>query len=151
MLEIPKLLMEDSTELLFRNMIAFEQCHYPFAAYISDYAHVLDCLIDTYKDVDVLIHNKIVSNSLGDPNSVASLVNGLSVNFIRVTFNSQYYDICQRLNGYCEDPWRKTKATLKSDYGNTPWHAAASVAGITLLILTIVQTIFSVIQVVLEN
>ncbi|XP_028757787.1 UPF0481 protein At3g47200-like [Neltuma alba] len=150
-LEIPTLLVADRTEFFFRNMIALEQCHYPYAAYISDYAHVLDCLIDTCKDVDVLVHNKVVSNCLGDPNSVALLANGLLTNFIRVTFNSQYYDICQRLNGYCEDPRHKMMATLRRDYCNTPWHTAASIAGIILLVLTIVQTIFSILQVLLEK
>ncbi|KAI9083230.1 hypothetical protein K1719_034762 [Acacia pycnantha] len=54
------------------------------------------------------------------------------------------------------DPMNKMKATLKQhywntliqDYCSTPWRAVVSIAGIILLVLTIIQTIFSVLQVV---
>ncbi|XP_028802618.1 UPF0481 protein At3g47200-like [Neltuma alba] len=150
-LEIPQILVDDETEVLFRNMIALEQCHYPYDSYITDYAHVLDRLIDTYKDADLLVHKKIVNNHLGDANNVALLFNGLWENITQLNFNSEYLDICQRLNGYCEDHWHKMKATLRRDYCNTPWRTVASIAGIILLVLTIVQTIFSVLQAVLKK
>ena len=123
----------------------------PEASYITDYALVLDCLIDTNKDVDLLINKKIVSNCLGDSNNVALLFNGLWKNVLQLNFNCQYFDICQRLNRYCHDPWHRKKATLRRDYCNTPWRTVASIAGIILLVLTIVQTIFSVLQVVLNK
>ncbi|KAI9124778.1 hypothetical protein K1719_004105 [Acacia pycnantha] len=92
-LEIPQLLVDGKTEILFRNMIALEQCHYPDASYITDYALVLD---SSYRR-------------------------------------------------------HRMMATLRRDYCNTPWHTVASIAGILLLVLTIVQTIFSVLQVVLNK
>lgn len=147
-LEIPQIVVEDGTEMLFRNMIALEQCHYPYAAYITDYAIVLDCLIETHKDVDLLVHKKIVLNYGGDSNNVASLFDGLTESVTQPTFNSEYLDIFQRLNGYCQDPWRQMKATLRRDYCRTPWQILASIAAILLLFLTVVQTIFSILQVV---
>ncbi|KAI9074226.1 hypothetical protein K1719_043791 [Acacia pycnantha] len=149
-LEIPQILVHENTELLFRNMIALEQCHYLNDAYISDYAFVMDWLIDTSKDVDLLVDKKIVRHSLGDSSNVASFFNGLLQNVIETKFNSEYIDICKGLNGYCEDPRNKMKATLRQDYCNTPWRTVASIAGIILLVLTIIQTIFSVLQVVLK-
>ncbi|KAI9115248.1 hypothetical protein K1719_013567 [Acacia pycnantha] len=149
-LEIPQIAVDDDTEVLFRNMIALEQCHYPYDTHITDYATVLDCLIDTYKDVDLLVDKKIVRHYLGDSHSVASLFNGLGKNVHEFNFNSEYFEMNQRLNGYCEDRWNKMKATLRRDYCNTPWRTVASIAGIILLVLTIVQTIFSVLQVVLK-
>ncbi|KAI9124746.1 hypothetical protein K1719_004073 [Acacia pycnantha] len=71
-LEIPQIVVNDRTEILFRNMIALEQCHYPDASYITDYAIELDALIDTYKDVDLLIGKEIVKSFLGDSDEVAS-------------------------------------------------------------------------------
>ncbi|KAK4276064.1 hypothetical protein QN277_019054 [Acacia crassicarpa] len=149
-LEIPKIYVEDGTELVFRNLIALEQClYYPDAPYIDDYATVLDCLIDTHKDVDLLVRKKIVDNLiLGDSNNVAALFNGLGKNVVQCSCNSEYLDICKRLYSYCEDPWHKMKATLKHDYCRTPWQIVASIAGIVLLFLTVVQTILSVFQVV---
>ncbi|KAI9110450.1 hypothetical protein K1719_018610 [Acacia pycnantha] len=151
-LEIPKIYVGDRTELVFRNMIALEQCLYPHATYIADYALVMDCLIDTHKDVDLLVHKKIVDNiMLGDSHSVASLFNGLVKNVPQSSLNSDYFEMNQRLNGYCEDPWNKMKATLRRDYCNTPWRTVASIAGIIILVLTIVQAIISVLQVVLKK
>ncbi|XP_028770020.1 UPF0481 protein At3g47200-like [Neltuma alba] len=147
-LEIPQFLVDDNTELVFRNMIALEECHYPCAAYITDYALVLDCLIDTQKDVDLLIHKKIVSNHVGGTNNVALLFNGLLGNVNQLTFNSKYFDICQKLNAYCQDPWHELWATLRHDYCRTPWQTVASIAAIILIFLTVVQTIISILQVV---
>nr|KYP34283.1 hypothetical protein KK1_044781 [Cajanus cajan] len=54
--------MEDWTEFLFRNVVALEQCYYPYESYIIDYAEIMDFLINTREDVDKLIQNKILIN-----------------------------------------------------------------------------------------
>ncbi|KAK4285200.1 hypothetical protein QN277_001930 [Acacia crassicarpa] len=148
-LEIPHVSVDACAALVFRNVIAFERCHCPHEAYITDYALLLDLLIDTSKDVDLLVKKKIVNHYLGDSHKVASLVNGLWVNVGQSKFNSEYRDICKGLNDFCGDSCMRRKATLRRDYCNTPWRTVASVAGSILLVLTIVQTIFSILQVVL--
>ncbi|XP_054816904.1 uncharacterized protein LOC129316507 [Prosopis cineraria] len=133
-------------EILVRNMIALEQRHYPYESYIMDYVFILDCLINTHKDVDVLVQKKIVSTRRGDTNNVATVVHGLCINVIQTGLSSEYMDICQRLNGFCEDCWHKKKAALRLDYCRTPWQIIVSIAGIIFLILSVVQTIFSILQ-----
>ncbi|XP_027332179.1 UPF0481 protein At3g47200-like [Abrus precatorius] len=147
-LEIPEFKVEDWTEILFRNMVALEQCHYPDESYITDYVVVLDFLINTGKDVDLLVQKGIISNWIGDSNAVAKLYNGLWKNIIQVNFNSHYLGICQELNAYCKHPWHRRKATLRRDYCKTPWQTVASAAAIILLVLTIIQTVCSILQVV---
>ncbi|KAK7300107.1 hypothetical protein RJT34_10941 [Clitoria ternatea] len=146
-LQIPKFTVDDTTEIVFRNMVALEQCHYPDKSYITDYIGVLDFLINTGKDVDVLIQNGIISNWIGDSDAVAKLYNGLCKNIGELYFNSEYLDICKRLNDYCKHPWNKWKATLRREYCKTPWQIAASAAAILLLILTVIQTVCSILQV----
>ncbi|XP_028802542.1 uncharacterized protein LOC114757620 [Neltuma alba] len=145
-LEIPQFLVDDSTELVFCNMITLEECHYPYAACITDYALVLDCLIDTQKDVHLLVHKKILCSYLGDTDDVALLFNGLLGNVNQLAFSTKYIDICQRLNGYCEDHWHKLWATLRHDYCHTPCQTVTSIAAMILILLTVVQTIFSILQ-----
>ena len=41
----PTLEVHDKTEGIFRNLMALEQCHYPFEAYICNYMALLDFLI----------------------------------------------------------------------------------------------------------
>ena len=148
-LEIPQLLVDDDTETLFRNMVALEQCHYPSVSYITDYVAVLDYLINTGKDADILVQNKILENMLGDSDSVANLFNGLSKYVIHFNISLQFSILCKELNTFCRNPWRqlmltlKLKSTLMRDYCSTPWQAAASFAGILLLVLTLIQTVCS--------
>ncbi|MCI16797.1 hypothetical protein A2U01_0037941, partial [Trifolium medium] len=89
-LEIPQLKVEDWTEILFRNMVALEQCHYPYQSYITDYVAVLDFLINTGRDVDILVRKKILVNWLGDSDSVANLFNSLWKNVTHSNFSSDY-------------------------------------------------------------
>ncbi|XP_045806406.1 UPF0481 protein At3g47200-like [Trifolium pratense] len=147
-LEIPQLKVEDWTEILFRNMVALEQCHYPYESYITDYVAVLDFLVNTGKDVDILVGKKILVNWLGDSDSVANLFNSLWKNVTHSNFSSDYSVLCEDLNGFCSDPWHKLKATLRRDYCNTPWQMAASIAAILILVLTLLQSVCSVLQVV---
>ncbi|KAB1220777.1 hypothetical protein CJ030_MR3G027876 [Morella rubra] len=46
-LELSHLLVEMGTEVLFRNLMALEQCHYPFETRICNYKRLLDNLIVT--------------------------------------------------------------------------------------------------------
>ncbi|KAF7831396.1 UPF0481 protein [Senna tora] len=147
-LEIPPILVEGRTETLFRNMIALEQFHYPYESYITHYAMLMDCLINTSKDVDVLVHQQIINNMFADSNDVAKIFNGIGNGIVYGNFNSDYHEICTRLNEFFGNPWNNLKATLRNDYCNTPWKTAASIAAIVLLVLTILQTICSVIQLV---
>ena len=47
--------LHDSREIKLRNIIALEQCHYPKHTHVCSYALFLDYLIDTDKDVDLLL------------------------------------------------------------------------------------------------
>ncbi|XP_028805675.1 UPF0481 protein At3g47200-like [Neltuma alba] len=148
-LEIPHVVVDDNTELLFRNMIALEQCHYSRNAYITDYALLLDWLINTEKDVDLLVRKKVVRNYLGDTKKVATLFNGLSDNVVHSTISTHYFKTCKDLNRYCKSRWHQWKANLRRDYCHTPWQIAATVAAFLLLVLALAQTVFSILQVVL--
>ncbi|KAL3571789.1 hypothetical protein D5086_025693, partial [Populus alba] len=57
-LHMPPLEIDNSTECLFRNLMALEQCHYPREEFICRYVKLLDFLVDVKKDVDLLIENK---------------------------------------------------------------------------------------------
>ncbi|RYQ99561.1 hypothetical protein Ahy_B07g087498 isoform C [Arachis hypogaea] len=148
-LKIPFIRVMDSTEVILRNLLAFEQCHYIHESYLTDYAAVFDFLINTEKDVDFFVKNGIIENWIGDSNAVAEMFNGLGVNVVHPNINTQYLRICEELNAFCNHPWNRKVATLRRDYCNTPWKTVASIAGIFLLILTIIQTVFSILQVIL--
>ncbi|XP_028802473.1 UPF0481 protein At3g47200-like [Neltuma alba] len=146
--EIPEIFSEDRTEIFFRNMIALEQCHYPFKSYITEYAFILACLINEHQDVDLITYKKIIHNFLGNANDVANLFNGLRENIMgEHIISTHYHEICQRLNRYCKCAWNKRCAHLKRDYCKTPWHAMASAAAIVVILLNLIQTILAFLQI----
>ncbi|KAF5458885.1 hypothetical protein F2P56_022880 [Juglans regia] len=144
-LEIPRFTLDNATELYARNLMALEQCHYPREAYITDYFFLLDFLIDTGKDVGLLARKKILVNGLGDDN--ATFVNNLGTNVEYSSMNSDYIRLCKDLVDFYDNPWHRWKAIMRRDYLSTPWRIASTAAAIILLVLTLVQAVCSIIQV----
>ena len=54
-LKIPCFWADDDMEIELRNIMAFEQSYYPYNAYVCDYVTFLDYLVDSEKDVDLLV------------------------------------------------------------------------------------------------
>ncbi|MED6151474.1 hypothetical protein PIB30_082912 [Stylosanthes scabra] len=147
-LRIPSIILDNYTEIVWRNLLAFEQCHFIEDSYFLDYIVALDFLINTDKDVDLLIKEGIIKNWLGDSNAVTKLFNNLGAQVIKPDFNVRYAGIFKELNAFSRRPYNQRVATLRRDYCSTTWTTIASVAGIFLLILTVIQTIISILQVV---
>lgn len=50
---------------------------------------------------------------------------------------------CSKLIQQCEKPWNQIMASLRHNYFQNPWAGASTLAAITLLILTIIQTVLA--------
>ncbi|XP_044476247.1 putative UPF0481 protein At3g02645 [Mangifera indica] len=141
-LKLPFLPVDDNTEPLLRNIMALEQLHYSNDAWICSYVKLLDYFIETEEDVDLLHGKGIIENCLGDNASVANIFNKIC-NEISLT-ESSYYNITRDLKAHYRNPWNHSKAKLSSVYFNDLWTGTASVAAIVLLLLTVTQTVFSI-------
>ncbi|KAG6718429.1 hypothetical protein I3842_04G148700 [Carya illinoinensis] len=137
MLEIPGFILNKDTELCARNLMAWEQLHYPpNEEYITDYFRLLDFLIDTDKDVGLLRRKKILVNRLGD--KCATIVNNLCSNNVADTPRTLYYKkLCQDLGHFYNNPWNSWKIKLRRDL-STPWVIVTTISAIFLLVLTLV-------------
>ncbi|CAK8531778.1 unnamed protein product [Lathyrus sativus] len=147
-LKMPCLHVHHTTESYLRNILAYEECHISNlnTRYISQYLTILGFLINSEKDVSILIDKKIIVNWMGDANDVATMVNNLRKNVSMPPFRLQYKSVCERLNGFYENPMNKHKAILVHEYFNTPWKIASTVAAVVLLLLTLIQTICSIVS-----
>uniref|UniRef100_A0A2N9GPX6 Uncharacterized protein n=1 Tax=Fagus sylvatica TaxID=28930 RepID=A0A2N9GPX6_FAGSY len=145
-LEIPCIQLEDKTESHIRNLMAFEQYHYIGQAYITDYYFILDFLINTTRYVDLLCKKGIMVNYLGDSNAATLMVNRLNNEIVWTNLSSNYCFLSEDLNEFYENRWQNWKATLKRDYFSTPWRTASTIAAVILLVLTFIQTVCSIIQ-----
>ncbi|KAJ6872492.1 hypothetical protein NC651_031572 [Populus alba x Populus x berolinensis] len=138
-LHMPPLEIDNSTECLFRNLMALEQCHYPREEFICHYVKLLDFLVDVEKDVDLLIENKVIVSRLGDSKAVAELINKLCLEIVEVT--SGYDALSQLLNDYYESSWNKNKAYLVSVYFHNVWIGTGTVIGLIILAITVARFI----------
>ncbi|CAK7343846.1 unnamed protein product [Dovyalis caffra] len=57
-----------------------------------------------------------------------------------------YANECKEVNKYCRQSWPRWRAVLMRNYFGTPWKIASLFVAAAFLILTIVQTIFSIIK-----
>lgn len=74
-LQIPPLCIDDYKGTLFRNMVAFEQCHRECRPDVTSYLFFFDGLINSADDVELLHHKEVIQHSLGSNKEVATLVN----------------------------------------------------------------------------
>ncbi|KAK8695614.1 hypothetical protein V6N13_000765 [Hibiscus sabdariffa] len=145
-LKIPTLEVNDQTESFFRNFMAYEQFISSVeSTYVSDYVLFMDNLINTGKDVQLLCKRGIIDNWLGDDEVVAQMFNKLR-DSIYVSGDFYYAEIFGRVNKHCERKWNKWKAALKKNYFHSPWSLISVLAAFVLLVLTLLQTIFSVLS-----
>uniref|UniRef100_A0A6N2MR95 Uncharacterized protein n=1 Tax=Salix viminalis TaxID=40686 RepID=A0A6N2MR95_SALVM len=146
MMKIPCLTVVDTTESLFRNLIAYEQCsqgHEP--QYVTDYMTLMDCLINTPEDVQILRHCGIIDNGLGDDKMVCMLFNNLGTNVMISDRDRFYYaQVFERVEMHCARRRNVWMAKLRRNYFNSPWSLISFIAALSLLLLTFLQTLFTV-------
>ncbi|XP_039008608.1 UPF0481 protein At3g47200-like [Hibiscus syriacus] len=145
-LKIPTLCIDDNTERIFRNFMAYEQfTQIGDPTFVSDYVLFMDNLINTGKDVQLLCTSGIIDNWLGDDEIVAQMINKLR-DWISFTEDFYYAETFVRVNKHCKRKWNKYMAILKKDYFNSPWSLCSFVAAVVLLLLTMLQTIYTVLS-----
>jgi hypothetical protein len=131
-LEVPSFVIDDSTEAVFRNLIALEQCRYPLEAYISNYAVLLDYLIDNEKDVELLVERKVIFNNIGSNAAVATLINGLCIQIVEE--KSCYSDLVKQINEYSDNQFNRIMATMKSEFFRDFWRGTATTVALVILL-----------------
>ncbi|KAJ9146570.1 hypothetical protein P3X46_028816 [Hevea brasiliensis] len=145
-LEIPRFRIVDQTEILLRNLQAFEQCHC-LDNYVGDYIAMMAMLVNSANDVELLSQNGIIENWLRSNEALAALFREVEKENIVFPDRYCFSAVIEDLNVHCRAPWHKWKANLKQNYFNTPWVGISVVAAAILLFLTVIQTVCSLLQV----
>lgn len=142
-LQIPRLLVDDCTEPLFQNLICLEQCLPHCKEVISSYMALLDYLINTTKDMEIFIKSEIFVNMV-DIEDATMFFNQV-LNNVDVT-HFYYLDVVKDVNKYSRRSWPRYRRVLLHNYFNHPWALISVLAAAVLLILTLLQTIFTIIK-----
>ncbi|XP_076895480.1 UPF0481 protein At3g47200-like [Bidens hawaiensis] len=139
---MPELDINDFTELVLKNLIAYEQLSANVTQYITSYAMAMDMLIDTQEDIAKLVQSKVVVNHIGSNQEAASMINSIckEVGCKDFFYSEQWVE----MNRHYNSSWYKNVAWLRRTYFNNPWNGIALFAGIFLFTLTFIQTFFTV-------
>ena len=136
-LEVLHLEVHDETEGIFRNLMALEQCHYPFEAYICNYMVLLDFLINTREDMELLVEKGIIVNKLGSNKAIAIMVNKLGLEIEQK--RSCYQKLAQQLNGYYSNYCNRNMGSLRKIYFGDIWRGIPTFIGTIVLLVTILN------------
>ncbi|XP_030963884.1 putative UPF0481 protein At3g02645 [Quercus lobata] len=122
--------IDDITEALFRNIVAWEQCYYPSEAYLCNYMGLLDYLLNTGEDVELLVEKDIIVNSLGSNEAISKMVNRLCLEIVEE--NSCYSELAQKLNKHFDQCCNRNMGLLKSTYFSNLWRGTATIFGLII-------------------
>ncbi|KAA8517950.1 hypothetical protein F0562_015424 [Nyssa sinensis] len=127
-----------------RNLIALEQCCSERRQLMSSYALLMDRLINTSEDVELLEDNLIIRNNLGCNQDVANLFNNLCKGVNVNPTDYIFAGLSAKVNRYCSQLWSKMRANFKRKYYSNPVNFAAFALAIVALLFTILQTVYTI-------
>ncbi|PON54724.1 hypothetical protein TorRG33x02_301550 [Trema orientale] len=144
-LELPQLVVDNSTKPMFLNLIAYESCPDNFRTNreVTSYVCFLNSLIEEPDDVKVLRLKKIFYVSLGRDKEVAALFNELAADLVP---NPEIYkDVKDKMQVHYDNRRVSTWfAEAYKTYFSSPWAMLTFLAALLGLTLAVVETWFTV-------
>lgn len=145
-IEMPRITVDDFMSSFLQNCVAYEQCYVACSKHFTTYATLLDCLMNTYKDVEYLCDQNIIENYFGTEAEVAGFVNSLGKDVAFDMAQCYLNELFKEVNEYYQSNWHVEWASFKYTYFSSPWSFISALAAFILLILSIIQTIYTVVQ-----
>ncbi|KAI6670701.1 hypothetical protein NL676_005586 [Syzygium grande] len=144
-LRLPMIVVDDTTESMFLNLIAFERFQVGAGKEVTSYIFFMDNIIDSERDVALLHAQGIIQNAIGSDKAVAKLFNSLSKD-VTLDPESSLNAVHKKVSRYCKKPWNVRRANLIHTYFRNPWAILSLIAAIFLFGLIIIQTVYTVIS-----
>ncbi|CAK8571137.1 unnamed protein product [Lathyrus sativus] len=142
-LTLPEIVVDDNTAASFLNLIAYEMCPDFKNDYgICSFAVFMDSLIDHPEDVKKLRSKGILVNSLGSDEEVANLFNIISTDLV---LNPEtYLKVKAKIHEHYRNKCNIWITEGCNTYFSNPWAITGFIAAVIALVLTFVQTWFSI-------
>ncbi|CAL4992797.1 unnamed protein product [Urochloa decumbens] len=149
-LEMPRVLLDDSTEHKFRNMMAFEALHAGGTTGndVTAFVLFLKDMVDSVDDVARLRKAGVLRHDLASSDGAAvELLQGLTRDVAK-TRESRLCAVRDEVELYCRASWQvfafKSWAKLRKTYFTNLWGTVALTVSIFLLITDVMQTAYAV-------
>ncbi|WVZ20523.1 hypothetical protein V8G54_007845 [Vigna mungo] len=142
-LTIPPLYINDHRGTVFRNIVAFENCHKDCNPDVTTYLFFFNGLINSARDVSLLHYKGVLHHSLGNDNTVSELINNVTKEIVRDKNESYLNKVVNGANSYFASFYARKRASLVHHY-LTSWVVGVSTIGALLaLYFTFIQTVCS--------
>ncbi|KAG5556641.1 hypothetical protein RHGRI_007048 [Rhododendron griersonianum] len=146
-IEMPSVSIDAFMSCFMINCIAFEQCQTKCTRHFTMYTTLLDCLVNTGKDVEFLSDRNIVENYFGTDAELAKFINDLGKDVTFDIENSYLGNLFYEVNKYYKSGWDGQWASFRYTYFriyfSSPWSFISALAAFVLLLLTGTQTFYT--------
>ncbi|KAH1041615.1 hypothetical protein GLYMA_09G054400v4 [Glycine max] len=140
-LTIPPLYINDHRGTVFRNIVAFENCHKGCEPDVTTYLFFFNGLINSADDVSLLHYKGVLNHSLGNDNTVSELINNITKEIVLSKSESYLYKVVNEANSYYGSCYARIRASIVHHY-LTSWVVGVSTFfAVLVLCLTIMQTV----------
>ena len=143
-LRLPVLIVDDTTESLLLNLIAFELLHVGTGNEVTSYVYFMNVIINSVEDVILLQSHGIILNVIGSDDAIVQLFNSLAKG---IMFNpdSSMVSVLYNINAYRTKRWVTYRAKFAHAYHlSTRWSPWASWSIIFGIVLSMVQTAYTI-------
>lgn len=149
-LSLPHISVDDATEGVLLNLMAYERLHerideQSHRCEITSLVHFMGKFVDSTRDISLLRNKGIINNSLGSDAEVVQLFSKLSKD-VPLDPECGLKQTYQELGVYCSRAWPKWTAYLRHNYFYKPWAFFSVCAALLLLVLGAAQVFFAIIQ-----
>ncbi|KAB5519334.1 hypothetical protein DKX38_023653 [Salix brachista] len=142
--EAPPIIIDESTESLLLNLVAYESAAALDQLWVSSYILFMDSLIDDAEDVEEMRSNGIIINYLGADQKVANLFNDMGKSLTHDTYDTAAYnDVKMAINKQCESTVKIWAYEWKKTYFSNPWTFITVLAASFGLCLAATQTYYT--------
>ncbi|XP_052170364.1 UPF0481 protein At3g47200-like [Diospyros lotus] len=148
-LRLPKFVVNDTTESTFLNLMAFERCNIGVGHAITSFICFMGNIIYHDRDISLLSSERIIVNFVGTDKVAANLFHTMSKDLV-IDPSSHLNLVTVRMASYWGKPWPKWRAELTRTYFRNPWATVSVIAAVILFALTILQTGFTVYDLMLK-
>ncbi|KAI6670689.1 hypothetical protein NL676_005574 [Syzygium grande] len=144
-LRLPMIVVDDTTESMVLNLIAFERFQVGAGNEVTSYIFFMHKIIKSEQDVALLHARGIIRNAIGSDKAVAKLFNSLSKD-VTLDPESSLAAVHKEVSRFCEKRWTVWTASLIRTYFRDPLAVPSLISATLLLWLTIIQTLYTVIS-----
>ncbi|CAN1143072.1 Putative UPF0481 protein At3g02645 [Linum perenne] len=137
--------LDVNTEVVMRNLVAYECSNVEGqgALVFTRYTELMNGIVDTREDVEVLRERGVVLNHLKSDEEAANLWNGMSKS-IRLTKVGFLDEVIREVNVYYNGRWKVKIGRFKRRYVFASWQSLTLFAAVLILMLMAFQVFYSI-------